>query len=131
SESIGRTDWFWGLKVRWKEMPSLPQSLNRHVKKLQVISLIMLLIQLVAAVPARCQSQSWDYKARERSQQAASAGLTALTKGLVDQAVASLIVATNADTNDPLPFHLLGLAPAMKGRSDQSLDALRKSYRLS
>lgn len=119
------------FNVPVQEMPSLPQSYNHHVKKPQVISLVMLLIQLVAAAPARCQSQSWDYKARERSQQAASAGLTALTKGLVDQAVASLIDATNADTNDPLPFHLLGLALAMKGRYDESLDALRKSYSLA
>src|SRR5262249_6443233 len=67
------TDRFLCLNVPVKEIPSLPQSYNHHVKKPQVISLVMLLIQLVAAAPARCQSQSWDYKARERSQQAASA----------------------------------------------------------
>ncbi len=94
--------------------------------------LLVILCQLIVlTAPALCQSQSWDYKAREKSQQASSAGLTALTKGYVDQAVTSLIEATNSDTSDPLPFHLLGLALAMKGRYDESLDALRKSYQLA
>ena len=99
--------------------------------KLKAILSLFLVFRLVPVAPALGQSQSWDYKPRERSQQAASAGLTALTKGYVDQAIDSLITATNADPNDPLPYHLLGLALAMKGRCEEALDAMRKSYKLA
>ncbi|MBI4533254.1 MAG: tetratricopeptide repeat protein [Candidatus Melainabacteria bacterium] len=89
------------------------------------------LVCLVTVVPTLAQTQSWDYRARERSQSLASAGVTYLTKGSIDQAIASLLEATRSDPADYLPYALLGLALDIKERHSEGLDALHHAYKLA
>lgn len=91
----------------------------------------MCLACLVASLSAFAQTQSWDYRARERSQSLASAGVTYLSKGSTDQAISALLEATRSDPNDPIPYALLGLALDMKGRYSEALNALHHSYRMT
>src|SRR5688572_5640981 len=91
--------------------------------------LLSLLLQSQGACFA--QSQSWTTQARAQSQVACSAGLTALTKGQTDVAIASLVRATQSDVSDPLPYALLGLALNIKGRYDEALDALHRAYKMT
>ena len=75
--------------------------------------------------------QTWDTKARERSQRLHSAGVTALEKGQTDQAVALLNQAIAADANDHVAFNTLGLALARQEKYEEALAALQKAYKLS
>lgn len=86
---------------------------------------------LLTADCAQAQSQSWKVQAREKSQLATSRAVTQLTHGQVDAALSSLLAATGEDPRDSLPFAILGLALDMKGRYQEALDALHKSWELN
>jgi tetratricopeptide (TPR) repeat protein len=98
-------------------------------KKFPIIALALVLL-VAQAGAAFAQLSSWDYKPREKSQRATSAGVTFLTKGAVDQAISSLYQANGADPGDPHPLMILGLALDQKGRHAEALDALHKSYKI-
>lgn len=103
---------------------------------------IMLLLSIctnfycgASLAPAHAQALNWDTKARERSQNLTSRAQNILVKyqtikGGLDQAVSILLEATRADSTDPLPHTILGIALNMKGRHEEALDALNRSYRL-
>jgi tetratricopeptide (TPR) repeat protein len=85
----------------------------------------------VSAGVSSAQSQSWRVDARTHSQAATSRALTQMAHNQVDSAVSSLVEATNADASDSLPFAVLGLALDVKGRYNEALDALHKSWELN
>lgn len=99
--------------------------------RLGLLSVLLAIFTASATADGDAQTSSWDMKGREGSQKAASAGLTALSKGQVDAGIGHLVRATSIDPGDPVPFALLGLALDMKGRYEEGLDALHKSFKLS
>lgn len=90
-----------------------------------------LLLSLTMAPPATAQLvQTWDTKARERSQRLNSAGTTALDKGQTAQAVVLLNQAIAADPNDHVALNTLGIALAKQGKYDEALEHLQRAYTL-
>ncbi len=80
---------------------------------------------------ASAQGQSWRVEPRTHSQSATSRAITQMAHNQVDSAISSLMEATSADASDSLPFAVLGLALDMKGRYNEALDALHKSWELN
>ncbi len=104
-------------------------------KFITAAALVAVVSQAVPAPPAYAQALNWDTKARERSQNLTSRAQNVLMsqqkiKGALDQAISILLEATRADSNDPLPYCILGITLNMKGRNEEALDALNRSYKL-
>ncbi|MBY0356661.1 MAG: tetratricopeptide repeat protein [Candidatus Obscuribacterales bacterium] len=76
------------------------------------------------------QVQTWNTKARERSQAFNSSAMTALKKKQDSTAVSLLNKAVVACPDDPVPLATLGLVLAKQGKYGEALDALGKSYDL-
>lgn len=102
-------------------------------KKIRTAPSLLLAILLTGSIdqPIWAQAQTWNTKARERSQAANSAGMTALNKGQIAAGTQLFRDAINYDPQDPVPFSSLGLSLAVAGNYQQALDALQNSYSLS
>lgn len=73
---------------------------------------------------------TWNTRARERSQVLNSAAVTALCRRQDAAAISLLMKATAADPSDPIPLNTLAFAFARQGKHEEALDALRKSHKL-
>ncbi len=97
---------------------------------LRATATVILLLTLAGIASAQLL-QTWDTKARERSQRLHSAALTALDKGQTTQAAVLLNQATSVDQGDAIAFNTLGLTLAKQGKYDEALDALQKAFKLT
>lgn len=99
---------------------------------MQVTRLIASLIIVSALAPCASAQlvQTWDTKAREKSQRLNSAGTTALDKGQIAQAIILLNQAIAADPTDHVALNTLGVALAKQGKYDEALEHLQKAYAL-
>ncbi|HEY9776124.1 MAG TPA: tetratricopeptide repeat protein [Planktothrix sp.] len=99
-----------------------------------------LLLSSSQAPGAIAQAQHWDnVSAHAKAEALHSKALNYLIlatntikqPGALDQAITTLLDATNADPTDPAPLATLGLALDIKGRYQEALDALKRAYDLS
>lgn len=95
----------------------------------RIVAALLLTLFLPPSASAQLV-QTWDTKARERSQRLNSAGTTALDKGQITQAVVLLNQAIAADPNDHVALNTLGIALAKQGKYDEALEHLQKAYTL-
>jgi Flp pilus assembly protein TadD len=102
--------------------------MNRFTKPL----VVALMFSALSFTPANSQlAQTWDMQARAKAESATSAGVTMLQKRQVDAAISTFEKATRFDPNDPAPYTMLGLALAMRGKYEEALHALERSYSLN
>ncbi len=109
-----------GAKPTWTNLP-------------KVIGVALSLLLTFGQNPGYGQGhlQTWNTNQRERSQKLLSGAMTALNKGLVDQASNLLIQATLADPSDPVSLTMLGTTYVRQGKYSEALESLKKSYQLS
>lgn len=112
-----------------RKMQNLTWAITRSAKA-KTCLLACLLLAVSYSQFAGAQTQHWNTKPRETSQRLASAALNKLVLSDADGAIPLLTDATRADSTDPLPFMLLGMALNMKGRYQEALDALKQAYSL-
>lgn len=106
-------------------------------------AILSVVLPIAAAMPwlaADAQSQHWDLHARDQAETLQSQALNFLNVSAkdprqrtanLDTAISILVKASDADPTDSAPPETLGLALAMRGRFQEALDALAKSYKLA
>lgn len=110
---------------------SMKRSNLRRVAQLALASFLSLHVSLNCCLTesqAQSHLQSWNTLKHEKAQQLVSAAMTALSRGLLDQASSLLLQASNMDPGDPTALSLLGMTYVREGKGAQALEILSKAY---